>query len=334
MEVETPDAEEQALRELGQQQDQLEGRPSSEGTPTPEQPVPPAEVSGQPQPRPEITPPSDSEPESEPPPAQQPAARERDERGRFKGAQEDGQQAEVSQEPPKSRYAQAREREAKDAERYDRSWQRLQQEKEAFNAQRAQFQDAYRMAQLQQQARPPKLEKDGIDLAGYHKAYLDFRQRGDFENAMRSLETVLELQGQGQNYVAQNQEAAYELAWRNDMESAIQQIPMLQDPNSPLTQETDRIINEHPYLFYIPQGFHKAIEIATLLLASGSDSELREELERKNAYIEQLERRSQPARGGPGQPPRGPARQEDMSLDEEEAYLRDLTKREDSIMSR
>jgi len=325
------DAEEQALRDLGRQQDLTEGRPAdSEGASPPETLAPPAEEPRPPQ-RPETPPDSEPEPEPPPQPPEQVEARERDERGRFKGQEPEPQPP----PPPKSPYAQARERESREQERKDRSWQRLQSEKEAFRAQQAEWQDQRRLEQLQQESQVPPLQKDGIDLNGYHSAYLQFRQSGDYENAMKSLETVLELEQVANQQVAQRQEAQYELAWRNDMEVTIKALPGLMDPNSPLTAETDRIINEHPYLFYIPQGFQKAVEIATLLLAAGSDSELREENERLRAQLEGYQVSSQPARGGPGRPPQGvPSRQEDMSLDEEEAYLRDLTRREDSLMGR
>ena len=346
METLQVDAEEQELRDLGRQQDLTEGRPvSPEGATKPEIPAPPAEAPEPPPPSPETTPQTpDSEPEPTPPAEEpQPQAaelRERDERGRFKAAeaaeaaqQENGQAQHP--EPQRSPYAEARDREARERERKDRSWSALQSEKDAFREQQAQWQDQRRMEQLQAQSQMPPLQKDGIDLQGYHNAYLDFRQRGDYENAMKSLETVLELEGTGRQYVAQQQEAAQELSWRNDMESAIQHVPELMDPDSPLTQETDRIISEHPYLFYIPQGFHKAVEIAMLLLGAGSDSELREENEQLRAQIEEYQSSSQPARGGPGKPPKGPpSRQEDMSKDEEEAYLRDLTRREDAMMGR
>jgi len=191
------------------------------------------------------------------------------------------------------------------------------------------------MEQLQAQAQMPPLQKEGIDIPGYHRAYLEFRERGDWENAAKALETVLELEQAGREQVEYRQEAQYELAWRKDMEATLKAVPDLNNPASQLAVETDRIINEHPYLFYIPQGFNKAVEIATLLLAAGSDSELREENERLRAHIEQLQSSSQPARGGPGRPPRGqPTRTEDMTMEEEEAFLRDLTRREDSLMGR
>jgi len=333
MVIEQPDAEGEALRELGRQTDIADSRPVSEGAQEPDISAPPAEAPEPPQRRPEITPDSEPEPTPQDEPPLEPAARDRDERGRFTGAQppqENGQQ----QEQPRSRYAQARERESKEQVRKDRSWTALAQERDALRSEQAQWEEARRVEQLQQYAQTPPLQKAGIDLAGYHQAYLQFRENGDWENATKSLETVLELEQMGRQGIESRQEAQYELAWRRDMENVLSAVPDLQNAASPLTQETDRIINEHPYLFYIPQGFQKAVEIATLLLAAGSDSELREENDRLRAQIEGYHASSQPARGGPGQPPRGRPPQEEMTLDEEEAYLRDLTNREDAVMGR
>jgi hypothetical protein len=337
MEMPVIDAEESELRELGRQTDIAEGRiESSEGTPTTPEAVPPTEEPREPQKTPDQTPPSSSEPEP------QVAQRQRDERGRFKQDQAPEQPpSENGKEPeqPKSQYAQAREREAKENERFDRSWSKFVADRDAFRKEQQAWQDQRRMEQLGVEAKMQPLQKDGIDIQGYHKAYLDFRANAENDhqsalNAMRSLETVLELENMGKAQQQYRQNAALELQWRNDMESAIQSEPSLLEPDSPLAKEVDRIVADHPYLFYIPQGFHKAVEIGTLLLAAGSDSELREENEALRAELEQYRRGSQPAKGGYGKPPSGPKRQEDMTLEEEESYLKGLGAREDAAMGR
>ena len=76
------------------------------------------------------------------------------------------------------------------------------------------------------------------------------------------------------------------------------------------------------------------MQVAQLILAAGSDSELRDENEKLRAQLEQYQHSSQPARGGPGKPPQGPRSQGDMSLEEEESFLRDLTNREDMALRR
>lgn len=345
MEPYVVDAEEDAMRELGRQTDLEEGRvDASEGAKPPETPAPPAEEPGKPQPTPEIKPDS-SEPEPEKPPKVE-AERKRDEEGRFaKETPPQQENGEVAPPPPpekpKSSYAEAKEREAKEAARRERSWTALQQEKEQLRAEQAKWEEQRRMDELQTQVRERPLQKDGIDIQGYQKAYQDFRQQAlrsdspeDWRNSLHSLETVLELEQMGRQESERRQQAQYELNWRRDMDAAIAKNPDLQNPDTPFYQEVDRIVKQEPYLFYVPGGFNKAMELATVLLAAGSDSELREENEKLRAQLEQFQHSSQPARGGPGKPPRGPQRQEEMTLEEEDAYLRELTSREDAAMRR
>ena len=182
------------------------------------------------------------------------------------------------------------------------------------------------MEYLRAQSQMPAIQKDGLGVNEYHRAYLDFRQAGEHENALRSLETVLELQQRAQQEVQRRQEGAYELAWRQEMEAVAQKDPSVFDGGTPLHEEVDRIVNEHPYLFYVPQGFSKAVEIATLILGAGSDSELREELAAAYAEIERLNGSKQPLRGGPGRPPEGGPKQiEDMTDDELERHMAEIT---------
>jgi hypothetical protein len=346
MEPEVVDAEEQALRDLAVETDRAEGRPvQSEGAKQPEPPAPPARVPETPQ-VPEKQTPDSSEPEPEPP-LPDIAAKERDEKGRFKAeappeAQppvDNGQKASVETEGrPLSKFAQAKEREAKEEARRERSWTALQQEKERLRAEQAQWEEQRRREELEAQVKTRPLVKDGIDLQGYQKAYQDFRAQAmrsdspeDWRNSLHSLETVLELEQTARAEQERVQYAQYELSWRKDMEAAISQNADLQNPDSPFYQEVDRIVKAEPYLFYIPGGFNKAVELATILLAAGSESELRDELERKNARIEELERSSQPARGGPGKPPKGQKSEDDMTIEELEAHYAELSRRADAM---
>jgi hypothetical protein len=333
MELEQPDPEVDALRELGRQQDNMEGRPIAEaqddGANQPE-PAPPAGPSPEaPQEGEEVETETVS---SEPEPSQpdlRPAARERDERGRYTAPQLQGQQGEQPTE-----YQQAVDRQKKDAERFDRSWYKLQQEKEQLRQQEAIRENQWRMQQLQQQAQPVNYQKDGIDAAGYFKASEDFANGGDYENALRAYKVGLELYSATSNEMARRQEYARELGWRQDMERAIAYNPEIGDPNTRISQEVDRIVNQHPYLFYIPQGFLKAAEIATLLLRESTDSELREENERLLAEIEALRGESQPQGGGrTARPPSSPTF-DDMSMEEQGSYLRQISEQEDLAMRR
>jgi len=336
-ETEQDRQEAEALREASHQRDIEEGRPLDHQQKQPAgaeqeevaQPQGEAEIPGeQPQSRPQPQQPVSPEPEPEPQ-QQPPQARQRDGRGRYTSAAQtpSGGAPGTQEQPPsgQSEYDRAREREQKAEERKTRSWQALEEQKNAFRQQQAQWEHNLRMQQLEAQNQPVNFQQDGIDAAGYFKASADFKKDGDYENAMRAFEVGIQLQNANAQETANRQEAVYELAWRKDMESAFAQIPDLQNPETPIWQEVDRIVNQHPYLFYIPQGFHKAVEIAILLLTAGADSGLREENEQLRAEIESRNGGSQPLGSGRPSKPQGTPRQEDMSPEEEESYIRGLT---------
>lgn len=78
------------------------------------------------------------------------------------------------------------------------------------------------------------------------------------------------------------------------------------------------------------EGWDVAEETAHILLAAGSDSELRDENEKLRAENEQLRRGSQPAKGGPGKPPQGQKSEDDMTVEELEAHYEALSRRADA----
>ena len=343
MELEVVDAEEQALRDLAVQTDRAEGRPAqSEGAKQPEPPAPPAEAPETPK-VPEKQTPDSSEPEPEPSPPDV-AAKERDEKGRFKAGEPpeaqpppvDGQKAPVEAEgKPKSQYALAREREEKEAQRKARSWSEIVAEKERIRAEREQWQEERRRAELEAQAQTRPLVKDGIDFEGYQRAYRDFRAKAiqtddpeAWKNALFSHETLVELDFQAKQEQERVQASSFELNWLKKRDAAFDRDPELENPEAPLRQALERVMQRAPVLYYMPngEGFDVAMESAQMLLAIGAESELRDQLERALAENEQLRKGSQPARGGPGKPPRGPKSEDDMSIEELEAHYAELSR--------
>jgi hypothetical protein len=119
------------------------------------------------------------------------------------------------------------------------------------------------------------------------------------------------LEKQAAEGAEKRQYSQYELNWRTARDAFLSK----NDPDSPLYQALDQLVQKRPYFYYLPNGFDDAVQVAQLLLAAGSDSELRDENEKLRAQLEQYQHSSQPARGGPGKPPQGPRSQGDMSLE-------------------
>jgi|SRR5215471_6193374 len=345
------DAEEAALYEAALAADRAEGRPvDSEGATKPEPPAPPEKAAEEPQSPAETPDTTESEPESPPPKVED---KERDEKGRFKSKEGEpdtnGEKPSVTvPERPKSQYALAREREEKDAIRGKFSWSKLQEEKEAFKAQQAEWEEKRRREELQAQAQQKPIEKDGISLQEYHKWYQTFRQQalqndaaGDYvksaeewRKTTQSLETVLQLELEARQRQEQNMLAQYELAWRTDLDQAIAQNPDVGNPDSDLYQLVDEIVGAEPGFYTTQNGVHKAVRYAQLLLNEAQNDWYRDQYETMRAQMEQHQHSSQPLRGGPGKPPQGPKNVDDMSIEEFEAHLRRESQILDDAMRR
>ena len=341
MEVEslTMDAEEQALRDLGRETDRNEYRPLPKESSAPEKPE--SRAAGEAkssyakatEDKPPDRGPSDvDEPEIKPDSsdlASDIKKRERDEQtGQFKAKQAE-KAAEIAPAKPETEYSRAQ----KEQERKDRSWQALEAQKAEFRAQQAQWEEKARIAQLQAaQAQNQPIKKDGLTAREYYEGYLRFKQTGDYENAAAALEVAMELNNAEQGRMAQQKEVQAEYMWRTDMDAAVKQLPDLGVPGSPVLQRLDTLIQQNPWIYYIPHGFLRAAEIADLLVKSDSISELQDENEKLRAELERRNASSQPSRGGAISGARGGEKSfDDMDLDEMEDHLTRQTREADSF---
>jgi hypothetical protein len=114
------------------------------------------------------------------------------------------------------------------------------------------------------------------------------------------------------------------------MEEASKQFPQIWDPNNAIVGHLERIIKDNPWLYYVPQGFQRAVEIADMLTHRSSFYELQDENVKLRAELERYQRKSQPARGGSAAPRMGDKDFDEMTLDEQEVELRRITREADS----
>ena len=311
----TMDAEESAMRELGVETDAAAGRQPEESSAETAETRAPAEAEPQ-----QTQPPDVGDPEQTPvssetePKQQQPQQRPRDPAtGKF--------------QKPDTDYSRAQ----KEAERRDRSWQRLQAEKEQFRQVTAQWEEQQRMSQLEQTRKQYQpLKKDGLTAREYAEGAAVFERDGDFENAYKASRVAQEMFQAEQGRAQQMQGVEAEYQWRAQMQEAIRHEPKIGDPDSPISQHLERIIKQNPWLYNVPQGFYRAAEVADMLTKMGSLSELQDENEQLRAQLEKYQRKSQPARGGVASPRYGEKDFDDMDLNEQEAHLKAMTAEADN----
>jgi hypothetical protein len=316
VESNTPDAEESAMRELGQQADSNEGRPTEQPAAETPQTAPEPPESPQPEAEPEVQQPPES-PETEPIAAEQ---RPRDPvTGKFQKPATAGK--------PETDYTRAQ----KEQERKDRSWQALQAEKEQFRQYASQWEEQQRMAQLEstrQQYQP--LKKDGLTAQEYYEGAQRFEQEGDHENALKAYKVASEMGRTEQQRYAQMQEMEAEYQWRLGMQEVGKVFPDIWNPNHPIVPHLERIISENPWIYRVPQGFQRAAEVAHMLTQMDSIKQLQDENESLRAQLEKYNHKGQPAKGGYAAPRTSDKEFDDMNLDEMKAHLEHVTAEADS----
>jgi hypothetical protein len=306
------DAEESAMRELGVQTDQAAGR---------EPEAPSAETTESRAPVQEPVEPQETQPPDVGDPEQTPVSSETETRQQQQRPR-DPATGKFQQQRPDTEYARAQ----KEAERKERSWQALQAEKERFRMITSQWEEQQRMAQLEQtRARNQPLRRDGLTAKEYYDGAKVFEREGDFENAYKAHQISQEMFQAEQQRSQQMRGVEAEYQWRTGMQQAVRQEPKIADPSSPIAQHLERIIAQNPWIYYIPQGFQRAVEVADMLTKMASLSELQDENEKLRADLERFQRKSQPARGGHAAPRYGEKEFDEMSLDEQEAHLKSMT---------
>ena len=255
---------------------------------------------------------------------QQPQQRPRDPAtGQFQPQKQQQQQP----QKPETEYSRAQ----KEQERKDRSWAKLQAEKEQFRRQATQWEEQQRMAQLEHARKTYQpLKKDGLTAQEYAEGAEVFERERDYENAYKARKVAQEMFQAEQGRAQQMQGVEAEYQWRTQMQEAIKHEPKIADPYSPISQHLERIIKQNPWLYHVPQGFYRAAEVADMLTKMDSISELQDENDKLRAQLETFQRKSQPARGGFASPRYGEKDFDDMNLDEQEAHLKAMTAEADN----
>ena len=146
------------------------------------------------------------------------------------------------------------------------------------------------------------LKKEGLTAQEYAEGARRFEAEGDFENAYKAHQVALQLAQQEQQRAAQMQGVEHEYAWRKGMEEVTKVYPDIWDPNAPIVGHLERIIAQNPWIYYVPQGFQRAAEVAHMLTERDQMKEMQDEIVALKAELEKHQRKGQPAKGGYASP--------------------------------
>lgn len=330
------DAEGARLLAAAEKQD-TEGIPTEQSS---AQTSAPRAAEGEEAPTPEVRP-DNSEASAEP---------ARDELGRFTKA--DGTKSEPNETAPKKepvlntlspdRILEAKEqalglkedsafaKAKKDAERKDRSWKALEEEKARVRQEAERVnQQWHEIEQRRNQAAP-----DTFTSKQYDDAAVDFRKlareqmargevdeaAGNFDLATKASEAAGKVRETEQKAQFEQQKGGFEQTWRGHMDATIKEIPELANRESPLAKELTTLFQQEPVFNFIPDGFRKAVGVAQLRLAAAEASGLAEKNKQLTAELAKYQRLTALDGGSPTSHV-GPKPFEAMTEDEQGAYL-------------
>lgn len=262
----------------------------------------------------------------------------RNDKGQFL-KKEDGQQEQ--QDKPESNYSKAK----KDADRYDRNWRKFQEEKTAFERDRAEF---YK-SQSQRPQTQPQQQQSGqprFSAKDYETAAVEFDKQaqrlideGDLEGAKAQLGLASQARAAAQHYSQIEQSEARQgtmtgeqKKWEGNLNQIIEETPELRDPSSEMGQKLNGLLSQYPVLQTYGDGIKHAYELLKLQKDAAEASGLRDKLTNANKEIERLTQLVNP------QGPKGSAKHsspssiDNMSLNEQRVELRRQAEQADGVV--
>jgi hypothetical protein len=269
-------------------------------------------------------------------------ASDRDEKGRFKPkGDKAGDQKPAGETKPNEQSAgdqKPQTKEEKEASRLAKSWQQLEAEKAEIRQIKA---DLIKIRE--QVSKQPNQSTGRFSSKEYLAAADEFERQAadlmenlDVEGARAKLDLAKQARhaatqfGQQEQTETQKAEAeTFDKTWRDHMESAIKENPELADRSSEAGQAMAALLQELPILGSIPDGFKRGVELLKLRRDAAQASELRTKVEKLEKENKELRAKTSISGGGlTGKV--GTKNFDDMTLEEQEAYLERAARAEDS----
>jgi hypothetical protein len=250
------------------------------------------------------------------------------------GAQgEPDKNAKPGEQGKESQYAKAQ----KEAERRDRSWKALEQEKAEFRQQeatlRTQLDTMKRELQQLQAARSagPARDEHGATAETYDRLAKRYADEGNDEMAQAAQERADRLRRQTpvvHQPAAQAEQwktPEFQQEWKRHTEELVAAEPALNDPQNPVLKAANTLLSDKnwaPYFLARPDGIRAAVEVARLVEKSARIDAIQKELADAKAENQRLTKLTSPRGSHPSAPPNGNKRLEDMSDSEAHDEIR------------
>ena len=267
--------------------------------------------------------PSDAEPESEGQDANEQVS-----------SLTEGEAAEAVEQPKKSKWA-------RNEERKSRSWQEINAAKEENKRKEQEIAEKLKEIELQREelnSGKAYRDEDGRTSEDYRQAAKILEESGKTERASELLE-------QADSLDEKSAEIQQELERKKAVDSVVDgfskakselesQFPELRVPDSDLTQESNEILKSHPDLLYLPdgQGLRHAVQVAQWKIGSRAAEAKESEVRELTEKLTKLEKKLSVDGGYTNEKVSNNRGFEDMSDDEQMAYLRKAAMEADSSL--
>lgn len=277
----------------------------------------------------------------------------RDEQGRFTKA--DGTKSEPNEaapkavaaatatttavEPTESDFAKAK----KDAERKDRSWKALDEEKRLIREEAER--NARDRREWEAQRNAPKKPESATFTSQHYDNFADkaekdaeeARLRGDDTEAARLSLLALKARKASSGLKDSEQKAEFETkgaefqkTWTDHMVAQIKEDPEAGKPDTPISKAIKTLFESEQIFSWMPDGFRKAYTIAKWQVDAAEVPALREQIKQLTAENQQYKEKTSLEGGGPIQPSSTPTFDQ-MSSDQKREYIRRNAARMDGI---
>jgi len=240
---------------------------------------------------------------------------------------------------PESAYQKAK----KDAERLDRSWKALDEEKARVRAREQQVeQQLARVTQLEQEiaqlkaarsaapTEPPK-DEHGISADTYDQLAKQYEDEGDTAMAKLAKSKAEKLRARAPAAPAAPAASAevwrtpeFQQKWAAEAAAIVKEDPEVGKPDNPIFQRVQQLVNDPQTARFFradPAGLRAAVQVAKLEQAAARVPELEKQLGERDAEIKRLNSLLSPRGGPPAAPAPGTKSLDDMTDAEREAFV-------------
>jgi DNA repair exonuclease SbcCD ATPase subunit len=238
-------------------------------------------------------------------------------------------QTEVKDDPNESKYVKAK----KDAERKDKSWKALEQEKAEIRK-KAEEIEARAKALEEEKAKLQKPAEDRSEVLletakKYDEAAKEFESKGrdDLAEACKAkAKACRELIEKNKTEALASKQKEFNARWDKHVEVLTKENPELADAKSELYQDVEKVLRDRSVLTTYPDGIRDAVQLSKLRLEHKKFSvlvpDLQKQLTEAKAKITELEKSTQIPTAGASSRGRASRPFNEMSKGEQEQYLK------------